>query len=190
MIDSLTDRTETFLSQCRRAAVPLIELAEQLRADPESLRRQLEHDDRFVLIPPTDVPDLTRLTAADREAYTAALRAAGVHTTPSVALARPEDAEPGGRVDLLLRNSVARLLALTPDPGLAAAAERIRPALRAALGPALSPPLSPTAHPPEGPGETAPSTTPPRGRTAPARVPPRRRTPSPPRPPYPGSRRG
>lgn len=182
MIDSLTDRAETFLAHDRRAALPVAELAGHLRADPESLTRQIARDPRFVLVGPGISPDLDLLPPGERDAYAAALREAGVHLTPSVALADPAEADEGSAVDLLLRSSVARLLALRPEPAFAAAAERAR----AALGLALTP-SDPPVRSPDG---IDPSTTLPPVPSRPARVPPRRRTPSPRRPPYPGSRRG
>lgn len=181
MIDSLTDRAKTFLTHTRRAAVPLAELAGHLRQDPESLVRQIAHDPRFVLIQPAFSPDLAPLNAGERDAYAAALDAVGIHITPSVALADPTALATGGTVELLLRSSVARLLAETREPALAAAAERTRAALDAALT-ATEPP-EPTS------AGTAPSTTPPPDPSESARVPPRRRIPSPPPPPYRGSRR-
>lgn len=173
--DPLNERAEAFLTSARRVAVPIPELARRLGADPDSLTRCLDEDPRFVVMDPVVLPDLSHLpSAADRDAYTRALVTAGVHVHPSVALAEPVSLPPGSPVDLLLRNSVARLLARSSDPALAAAAERLRSALTASVDP----------------GETDPSTTPTPDPPARARVPPRRRAPSRGRPPYPGSRRG
>lgn len=178
MLDSLTDRTETYLRHARRATIPLSELAEQLRADPGSLARLLDHDNRFLLLRPDTAPDLSLLPSVDRDAYAAAFRAAGIHFLPAVALADPPAADPRGPLEILLQSTVARLLASRPEPALAAATDRVRAALEAA---------APTARRAHG---TDPSTTPLPDRSGPARVPPRRRMPSPPRPPYPGSRPG
>ena len=182
MTDTLTDRAERLLRDGRRIAVPLPELAQRLGAQPDSLARALEDDDRFLIVPSAAPLDLTQLEPAERDAYATALRAAGVNTTPSVLLAEPATAgdgsAPDAPVQLLLRESVTRLLALSPEPNLAAAAERLRTALTAAVRPAC---------PPCG---TAPSTTPPPDPAGPARVPPRRRAPSHRPPPYRGSRRG
>lgn len=178
MIDPLNDRAEAFLSEARRAVVPVPELARRLRAEPDTLARQLDDDPRFVLIRSIAFPDITVLPDIDRGACVRALEAAGVHVEPRVALAEPPDLPPDSPVELLLRNSVVRLLARSSDPALAAAAERLRSALAATVTPA------------EDPDGTAPSTTPPPRPMPRGRAPPRRRVPSHPRPPYPGSRRG
>lgn len=189
MTDSLNDRAEAELRRERRGAVPLSELARRLGTGSASLAAVLDHDDRFLLIAPTCVPDLTLLPAADREAYAAALREAGMETAPTVALATPtEPAEPAdvSPVELLLRDSVARLLAANPEPALAAAAHRVWPALTEALAGAAPPNGEPTRAPRDG---TGPSTTRPPDPDGRGRVPRRRRTPSPRRPRHGGSRR-
>lgn len=181
MIDRLTDRAERLLRDAPRIVVPLSELARGLGAEPGTLARDIADDDRFLLLEPAAPLDLTLLTPADHEAYAAALGAAGVHSAPGVLLARPHPARsraPESPIDLLLRESVTRLLTLTPEPRLAAAAERVLTALAAAI---------PTVDRSDG---TDPSTTPPPGPVDPVRDPPRRRPPSPRRPPYRGSRRG
>lgn len=181
MIDTLVDRAERLLSDARRIAVPLPELAARLGAEPSSLAPRLEEDHRFLLIHPITVLDLTLLPPADRDAYSAALQAAGMDTVPRVALAEPPDL-PGRPVERLLRESVTRLLARSPEHGLAVAAERALAALTAVGSPA------------DPPGDHSsgidPSTTHPPGPPALARAPPRRPAPPPRRPPYRGSRRG
>lgn len=173
---ALADRVEELLNGTARVAVPVPEIAEQLDTSPASLAAQLREDTRFVLIQPAAFPDLAMLTEAERSAYSRALREAGVHGTPSVAL-RDFDTDRNGDVDLLLRDSVTRLLVRSPEPALVAAAERMRRVVTAV-----------TRSRPDS-AEKAPSTTPAPDRTAGRRVPPRRRR-SPPAPPrYPGSRR-
>lgn len=172
MSDLLSDRAEAILSAGQRLALSLTALARALGVSPEALAAQLQGDDRFIIIHPPTAPDFTLLTAADREAYTAALRAAGWADAPRVALAAPPH---GARsVDGLLRESLSRLLARTPEPALLAVAERLEEAVRAATGP----------------GRAAPSTTPPPDPCGRDGAPPRRRCPPRRPPPYPGSRRG
>lgn len=175
---SLADRIEELLSGTARVAVPLPEIADQLDTSPAIAAARIRDDPRFVLIQPPPFPDLAMLPDADRSAYGEALRAAGVHGTPSVALRDPGDTGRDRQLDLLLRDSVARLLVENPEPALVAAAERIRSVVTDVTRP----------HP--DPVETAPSTTPPPGPPARKRDPPRRRHSPPARPPYPGSRRG
>lgn len=174
---SPTDRAAALLARAARAAIPVPELAGRLGQSPESLVRRLREDPRFVVIGPSPFPDLSLLPAAGRAAYEAALREAGLHGEPSVALAEPVEAGPGAPVGLLFRDSVARLLARTAEPGLVSAAERLRAALAA------------LATTPDGPDGRAPSTTPPPDRPRPAPAPPRGRPPPPHPPRYPGSRR-
>ena len=178
MIDSATDLTEELLKNAPRLGVPLSEIAHHLNIGAEALERQLERDARFLLLPTGTFPDLSLLPAKERDAYAAALRAAGLHGTPRVLLADPAAPAPGSSIEVLLRDSVGRLLTRSPDPALAAAADQIEEVLRR-----FTPP------PPE-PDRTGPSTSPPPAQTGSERVPPRRRIPSPPRPRYPGSRRG
>lgn len=169
----LTDRAETHLRATRRVSVPLSELALALGADEARVRRALEPDDRFVVLGPTAIPELVPLPDTDRDAYAAAFRAAGLGSSATVALtAPPVDEEPS--VDAMLRRTVARVLARSADADLAAAAERIRRAVRATKGS-------------DGRGR---STTPPPDPSAAPPAPPRRPPPSLRRPPYPGSRRG
>lgn len=193
MIEPLTDRTERVLRRAHRLAVPLPELARQVGASPGPLAEELERDDRFIVIPAAIIPDFTHLPAADRKAYGAALRAAGVQTAPSVTLARPVAPTADGELEVLLRGSVAGLLAVLPVPDMAEAAERARAALDEVRAAARDPSLTGVAEGdgrPPAPAETPPSTTPPPGPDEPVRAPPRRRIPSPARPPYPGARRG
>ncbi len=172
------DRAVAILSSTPHIAIPLTDLARSLDASAAALAVQLSDDARFVVIRPTAFPDLSLLPESDRAAYDAALRAAGVHSAPSIALRSHASGGRHDSVPLLLRDSVARLLASTPQEDVLAAAERTRVALTCALGPF-----------PDRDG-TVPSTTPPPDppeRTRPR--PPRRRSPR--RPPrYPGSHRG
>lgn len=176
--DALTDRAEALLDATPQVALSLPELAGLLDTSTAALAAQLEGDDRFVLIQPTTFPDLSLLAEADRAAYGAALQEAGVHAAPSVALRTPADPGADCSLDLLLRNSVARLLALAPAEGLIAVTER----MRMAVGEAIA-----TTDDPAG---TAPSTTPPPDPLAPGSALPRSRHRPRRRPPYPGSRRG
>lgn len=171
MTEPLTDRAAAFLSARRLVAIPLPVLARALATAPGALAAQLEEDDRFIFVQPQTYPDLTLLAPADRTAYEAAFRAAGWEPTPTISLAAPP---PDGSVDGLLCDSVARLLARTPTPALAAAAERLQAALRTAVSPEPAAPS--TTLPPRPSGRDG---TPPRRRPAPRRP-----------PPYPGSRRG
>lgn len=173
----LTDRAEAILNSTGRVALSVHELAGRLDTSPATLTAQLEGDDRFVLIQPATFPDLSLLADRDRRAYDNALQAAGVHPAPSIALRAPVEEGSRGSVDLLLRNSVTRLLAETPEEGLIAAAERMRLALSG---------IRDTRACPVG---TAPTTIPPPDPPGPPSAPPRRRRPPGHRPPYPGSRR-
>jgi len=173
---SLADRAAALLAESDRAAMTLPELARALGATRAELGRWLGDDARFVHVAPPAFPELTILPTVDGASYEAALQRAGVGRAPSVALAEPADPGPGAAVALLLRDSVTRLLARTPDPALVAAAERVRPALAAATSP--------------DPAGTAPSTTRPPDPPEPVRGPPRGRPQPRRRPPYRGSRRG
>lgn len=175
---SLADQVEELLNGTSRVAVPLPDVARQLDTSPATLAALIRDDARFVVVEPATFPDLAMLPEADRAAYSRALREAGVHGTASVALRVPLEPLPPGEVDLLLRDSVARLLVQTPEPALLAAAERMRQAV-----------TDVTRRRPD-PAETTPSTTLPPDPPERNRAPPRRRH-SPPVPPrYPGSRRG
>ncbi len=172
------DRAVEILSSTSRLAIPLTDLARTLDTSTAALAAQLLDDDRFVVVHPTAFPDLSLLSETDRTAYDVALRAAGVHPVPSVALRTHAGGRRHCSVDILLRDSMARLLASTPQEDLLAAAERMRLAVSRAMGPAPDP---------DG---TAQSTTPLPGPPERTRDrPPRRRSPRRP-PPYPGSRRG
>lgn len=171
MDPTLLDLAAAILDASSRALVPISELAPAVGTEPGVLLNRLHEDDRFLLVQPGGFPDLTMLPAEEREVYTEALRAAGVHAAPLVALAAPE---PGDHPTALLRQSVARLLAREPEPELATSAERLGRVIEEALQPY----------------RTDRSTTPPPGPPPADRVPPRRRPPSPRRPPYPGSHRG
>lgn len=175
---SLTDRVEELLNGTARVAVPVPEIAEALGTSPAALVALIEDDPRFLVIQPEAFPDLAMLPEVDRSAYGRALREAGVHGTPSIALRVAASASDHDDVGLLLRDSVARLLVRSPEPALLAAAERMRRAVTdvTKAGP--------------DPVETAPSTTPLPDRSGQNRVPPRRRHSPPARPRYPGSRRG
>ncbi len=184
-ITSLTDRVRAILARSDRPAIPLPELASALGATADGLRHELDHDPRFVLVPPPPFPDLTTLSSADRATYEAALRRAGVQGEACVALAEPDDPGPDPAVTRLLRDSVARLLARSADPALLAAAERLRQALAEAVptpavpapavpAPAVPAPAVPT---PAALVGTDPSTTPAPGPPAPGRAPPRGRPP-------------
>lgn len=173
----LTDRAEEILNRTTRVALSLPELARQLDTSPASLTAQLEADERFVLVRPTCFPDLSLLSDHDRRAYDTALHAAGVRSAASIALRAPAGPGSGAAVDLLLRDSVTRLLARTPDEALVAAAERMRLALSQIPDAAACP------------AGTARSTTPLPGPPAPASAPPPRRPSSGRRPRCPGSRR-
>lgn len=174
---SLADRAAALLNDTSRVAMPLPQIARRLEVSPAAVIAQVQDDDRFVLIPPTAFPDLAMLPEDDRSAYDAALASAGVHGTPCIALREPLEDGTSDDVDLLLRNSVARLLGRTPEPSLLAAAERVRMAVTSLVAPRRDP------------VETDPSTTPLPDPIARRRDPPRRRRPPHPKPPYPGSRR-
>lgn len=168
------ERAAAFLNATGRVLVPVPELARAVDIDPARLLMGLAEDPRFVVVRPPLFPDLTLLPATDRQAYSAALAAAGVHATPVVALSEPES---GDAVPALLRRTVGRLLARDPAPELAIQADRLEQVMRAALSEEWRAGTGRSTTPLPGPRPAAPD--PPRRRAA-ERRPPR----------YRGSRRG
>jgi hypothetical protein len=160
-MNAIPDRAEAALRAARRMAVPLPQLARELAVEGRSLAHHLAGDRRFVVVEPVAYPDLGPLPEPLRAAYVAALRSAGVEDAPAVVLVTPTPRGPGPleAVETLLHRTVAAVLTRTPDPRLAAAAERTRRAVAAASEP---------------PGR-ARSTTPLPDRRGPAPAPPPRR---------------
>lgn len=175
---TLSDRAAALIDAGRPVCLPLPDLARRLGTTPSHLAGLLEEDGRFVLVRPTLFPELALLPESERARYRAALLSAGVTSTLAVGLREPGEAPPDASVERLLRDSVSRLLTVSPEPDLLTVAEGTRQAVSSALLAAADP------------GRTAPSTTPPRYPTGPARDPRPRQHARRPEPRTRGSRRG